>query len=196
MYSIGEKGMSDAVCDALVLFLQGLQFKSFDETGMNSKPFSFSNVWREWPSPGVSLQYPTAVVLPVPEEYEPSSLTPFVMEETYNPADGSVLVKPSEFVAQLPITIWTLNAKQRDAVMEGLEYAFNPNLDQYGVFLTLPGKFSTTARFAMLGNKKLDTQDNTFRGELQNTVIVKCWADYVYKTYIPLIVPSLIYTIT
>lgn len=196
MITPGNMGLSKSCGGALMDFLSGLTFTRYSEGGTPGT-FKFVNVSDEWTPPNTQLQYPAAsVATPVLEEYKAFGLTPVVYEDSYNPIDGTTIVKYAEYSTQFFITVWASDPFMRDAILEAIEQAFNPRLDIGGVFLPMPSNFGLTMRATLLEAKKLDTQETVFRNELQTLLTVRIEADAVKKMQIPLMNPTIQVAVT
>lgn len=185
--------MSYNVRNAIIEFLKGLTFTRYTVSTNKPLTFQFSSVNWEWPTPNKELVFPAVTVLdPINEDYAAHSLTPTVLEDTYDPNTGFVMVKDGEYIAELPVTIWAEDRYQRAAIIEGLEIAMNPDIFRMGIFLPMPMGYGRLARFTMIGFKKLDTAETTFKGRLQTLFRIRVEADYVRRIQIPILKPQLI----
>lgn len=135
--------------------------------------FTFAAVFDEWPSYLDRFVPPSACVLPGAWQYTDWSMTPRLLEDTWEVQGepGFGLYKLSETEVEFEISMRSSNAAERDAIILGLEESFKaPGLlmdeqqgPRYGIMLPLPEYYGLDARFALQGARVIDDEERAMR---------------------------------
>lgn len=155
----------DALAMALRRHVESLRF-----TGCQAD--RFAEVFDEWPSFNEGMVVPAAAVLPGEFRYDAWSLSPHLIEETWEPTGkpGWGLYQTAEVAAELQLDIRTNQIFERPILMRAIEDSFQaPNMlmdntaARYGLLLDMPEYYGLKGRFAILSGSVIDNEDAAMR---------------------------------
>jgi hypothetical protein len=158
----------DALAAALKRHIAALRFRGSDDTDR------FAVVDDDWPTYNDRQVVPSACVDPGAWRYAPWSMTPHLLEDTWEPKGmpGWGLYKVAEIEADFVLACRTNLPAERKVLIHSIEDAFEtPRLlmDQhgarYGILLPLPDYYGLLGRFTLTGGQILDTEDKAARSQ-------------------------------
>jgi hypothetical protein len=156
----------DAMAMALRRLIEEIRFAGCQET-------SFQEVFDDWPSFLDTEVLPAACILPGSWKYDASSMTPKLLEDTWEPQGmpGWGLYKTAECMGDLQVMVRTNLPAERPKLMRAFEDSFQaPGLlmntsvgARYGLLRPMPEYYGMDARFALLAGNVLDSEDSALR---------------------------------
>lgn len=110
----------------------------------------FAKVFEDWAEPEEHAVYPSAVVrTPGATTFEPRSMgAPFPTPECRLP-DGRYFLVFNDAVSDLQVEVWCTDPRERIAMGQLLERAFNPVSYRAGFVLSLPHYYNARATFTL-----------------------------------------------
>jgi hypothetical protein len=156
-----------AMALALASYLRGLEF-SFPAT---TKSFALQEILTNWSdfqqrARSAGGPVPIAAVLPERGQDADSMLVPAPIEDTWDNSDqqgGFVLWKVAEYECRFTLLVRGRTDRERQAMVRGIESAFqqldSPG-DRYGLVLEMPAYFSRKARFTLVEQEVVQSENS------------------------------------
>lgn len=115
----------------------------------------------EQPDKEVKLAPPSVVFLPGPIEYLPIGLATALDESSKDRhGAGTALQIQAEYRELVTVEFWALDKPHRRAMLAGIESAFSPTEQMYGLRLRMPDYYDQSVCFTLDGGMRPDDPDN------------------------------------
>jgi len=154
-----ESDVRTALCRGLAEYLS--QQTAVAEGGREVR---IRAAYANWPSQEWVARYPAVLVrLDGRGRYDASAFTPSVPIDPAEAArlpPGLLLVKASEYVAPIRITVKCVDTAQRAEIFDLIQQAMTPYDFAYGVRLDLPFYFGERAVYSLLEDEYLDDAES------------------------------------
>lgn len=152
-----------AALDVLRLYIAELTFyREGDKEDDEPIPFTvpLTNVFVEQPDNDVDMALPSIVfVQEGTEEYQSQGFVPVLdLSSRDRYGVGTALEVEHEHVESIGIEVWTSKKPERNAIVAGLQAAFVPSDEFYGVRFRLSDYFDRVAIFTPESSQRLDDQ--------------------------------------
>lgn len=151
--------------------------------------FRFTAVHDSWPSYTQDYIPPSCCILPGAWKYGPSNMTPTLIESSWEPVGqmGFGLYKTDELECEFEVSIRTDHVPERNVIILGIEDSFQaPEMlmsETVGprncIFLPLPDYYDLQARFALLGGRVIDSEEQAMREQRVASFTVSVQAEKV-----------------
>lgn len=136
--------------------------------GLNEAPIKFvvdsRNIYVEWPDNeqwAEPSNFPAVTLLPSGRiKYEAINLTPTMIEDSEDKyGAGTALVLQNDHIETIVVEIMTPNRPERRALKSGLEIAFSPSEDVYGLRLLMRRYFDRIVMFTLTEGEVIDDEN-------------------------------------
>ena len=106
-------------------------------------------MYEEWPDNEVELELPCLAIVPGKGEYIATGFGPWEDLSTFNTYGEGTVVQAlgTDFSELMMLEVWGASKGERRAVLTGMEAAFSPIEDQFGLKLKLPNYYDEIAYF-------------------------------------------------
>ncbi|GAC1446920.1 MAG: hypothetical protein PVSMB8_04830 [Vulcanimicrobiaceae bacterium] len=139
-----------------------IELTYFRDMGPGRSPKRFQippeNILTEYPEAVHELKFPSLSVDPGPAAYDPTGLSVFIEEDSFNEfAPGTALQWQAEYQEKFGLEIWAAERSERAAILAGLEVAFSPLEQMAGVRLRMLDYYKMPACFTLEDRKNEET---------------------------------------
>lgn len=172
-----------AAAEALVAFLQCVEFVRWGGNTGEDVKFTLVSVNRQWPEADHPQVYPCATVLDMEDiPQQAHNFVPTPLDETYGRfGAGTVLWKTAEVATTLQVDLWAEDDPTREAMAAKLPTLFAPGEDQWGVVVQGPPTyFDRPVRMSLLSSQRIDLPNSVYVRERRLMARIRVELDEVH----------------
>lgn len=171
-------------------YVTELTFYRAGDKGSPPVPFKIlpANFHIEWPDGAQDMVTPSIVVRESPNAtYNAIGLASYVEEETADAYQkGTVLQWQSEYNENINLEIWASSKAERRAILAGLETAFVPTEQMYGIRFQMPEYFDELVCFSLNKRRIIDDAGSGRNRRLAQLEVEMRFTVVALVNYVPL----------